>query len=449
VSTVAAISTPHGSGGIAVIRISGDEAFCIADKFFVISNAKRLFDAEANTATYGKIIDNNGNAFDYGVATVFRAPHSYTGEDTVEISCHGGIHIAKKVLKRAIECGALMAPKGEFTKRAFLNGKLDLSQAEGVIDLINSQSDKGSENAVFQLEGRLSQSINHMREDLMKLAAHLQAMIDFPDEGIDELTDEEIAISLNGIIQKVNKLIATADYGKIIKDGLPVAVIGKPNVGKSSLLNCLSGSDKAIVTDVAGTTRDVVEDYVNIDGLTLKLMDTAGIHQTDDIVEKIGVERSLKAAESAALILAVFDLSRPFDSEDEKIISQINENEKKAIFVLNKSDKEIGTFPVSGIKISAVTGEGIDCLIKEISDIAMEIKGDNEGDIITNERHFECLSRSLENLINAYNSITSGMPFDLISIDVQMALEALGEIVGLTVSEEIVDRIFSNFCVGK
>ncbi|MBO5454389.1 MAG: tRNA uridine-5-carboxymethylaminomethyl(34) synthesis GTPase MnmE [Clostridia bacterium] len=446
-STIAAISTPHGSGGIAVIRISGDEAFCIADKFFVSGKTKRLFDAKANTAMYGKIIDNNGNTFDYGIATVFRSPHSYTGEDIVEISCHGGIHIAKKVLKRAIECGAQMAVRGEFTKRAFLNGKLDLSQAEGVIDLINSQSEKGAENAVFQMEGRLSSNINEMREDLIKLAAHLQAMIDFPDEGIDELSDDDIADSLQVILKKVDKLISTADYGKIIKEGLPVAVIGKPNVGKSSLLNCLSGVDKAIVTDVAGTTRDVVEEYINIDGLMLKLMDTAGIHKTDDIVEKIGVERSLKAAQDASLILAVFDLSRAFDNEDEEILSQIQK--KNALIVLNKCDKQLEKTPIEGIRISATTGEGLDVLIDEIKNIAEEIKGDYEGDIITNERHFECLSRCKESLLNAYNSITSGMPFDLISIDVQESLEALGEIVGLTVSEEIVDRIFSSFCVGK
>ncbi len=446
-STVAAISTPYGCGGIAVIRISGDEAFCIADKFFVISNTKRLFDAKANTATYGKIIDNNCEVFDYGVATVFRGPHSYTGEDTVEISCHGGIHIAKKVLKRAIECGATLASKGEFTKRAFLNGKLDLSQAEGVIDLINSQSDRGAENAVFQMEGRLSENINAMREDLISLAAHLQAMIDFPDEGIDELTDIEIASCLENIIHRVCGLLSTADYGKIIKDGLPVAVIGKPNVGKSSLLNYLSDSDRAIVTDIAGTTRDVVEEYINIDGYTLKLMDTAGIHNTEDIVEKIGVEKSLKAARDASLVLAVFDLSRDFDNEDKEILSEIKD--KKSLIILNKADKETNDFPLDGIKISLKTGEGVDDLVKEITAIAEEIKGNIQNDVITNERHFECLSRCKENLQNAYNSITNGVPFDLISIDVQMALEALGEIVGLTVSEEIVDRIFSTFCVGK
>ncbi len=446
-STVAAISTPYGCGGIAVIRISGSEAFCIADKFFVIGNTKRLFDAKANTATYGKIIDNDGSVLDYGIATVFRGPHSYTGEDVVEISCHGGIHIAKKVLKRAVECGATLALRGEFTKRAFLNGKLDLSQAEGVIDLINSQSDKGAENAVFQLEGRLSKSINEMREKLMRLAAHLQAMIDFPDEGIDELTDSEIAEILNDIIKDIKKMLSTAEYGKIIKEGLPVAVIGKPNVGKSSLLNCLSDSDKAIVTDVAGTTRDVVEEYINVGGYALKLMDTAGIHNTQDVVEKIGVEKSLKAARESSLILAVFDLSRSFDDEDKEILSEIKD--KRSLIVLNKADKEIEGYPVSGVRISTKTGEGIDDLLNHITDIAEEIKGNNQDDIITNERHIECLLRCCDNLENAYNSITYGIPFDLISIDVQMALESLGEIVGLTVSEEIVDRIFSTFCVGK
>ena len=308
-NTITAISTPHGSGGIAVIRISGDEAFCIADKFFVLGNAKRLLNAEANTATYGKITDNDGNALDYGIATVFRAPHSYTGEDTVEISCHGGFFIAKQVLKRAIECGAELAQKGEFTKRAFLNGKLDLSQAESVIDLINSTSEKNAQNAVFQMEGRLSKDINSMREKLISLATHLQAMIDFPDEGIEELTDKEIAERLNEIIIKNKRLISTVDYGKIIKEGMPVAVIGKPNVGKSSLLNYLSGTQKAIVTDIAGTTRDIVEEYVSVNGITIKVMDTAGIRETDDVVEKIGVDRAKQYADSADLIIYVIDSS--------------------------------------------------------------------------------------------------------------------------------------------
>ncbi len=445
-STIAAISTPFGSGGIAVIRISGDEAFCITDRFFTCHKAKRLFELEANTAVFGKITDKDNNVVDQVVVTVFKGPNSYTGEDTVEISCHGGILITKKILKLALENGAVLAKRGEFSKRAFINGKIDLVQAEGIIDLINSDSDKGAETAVFQMEGRLSGKINRLRDSLLNLSVNLQAEIDFPDEGINELSNEEITEVLRKASKELKLLLDTADYGRIVKNGLPVAVIGKPNVGKSSLLNALSGQEKAIVTDIAGTTRDIVEEYVNIEGIAVKVMDTAGIRETQDKVELIGVERSIEAAENAALILAVFDGSSDMDDEDRKILEFV-EN-RKHIKIINKSDLE-QKCNLEGVTISARNYEGIENLMKEIAKAVNEGCETKGEEIITNERHIECLVNCKSYLDNAVKSMEDMMPVDLISIDVQMAVEALGEITGMTVSQEIVDNIFKNFCVGK
>ncbi len=445
-STIAAISTPFGTGGIAVIRISGDEAFCITDRFFTCHKAKRLFELDANTAVFGKITDKDNNVVDHAVVTVFKEPNSFTGEDTVEISCHGGILITKKILKLAIENGAVLANRGEFSKRAFINGKIDLVQAEGIIDLINSESEKGAETAVFQLEGRLSSRINGLRDMLLNISVNLQAEIDFPDEGINELSTDEIKEMLKNASGELKLLLDTADYGRIVKNGLPVAVIGKPNVGKSSLLNALSGQEKAIVTDIAGTTRDIVEEYVNIDGIAVKVMDTAGIRETEDKVELIGVERSVEAAKNAALVLAVFDGSRQLDDEDGKILEFI-EN-KRHIKIINKSDLQ-QKCGLDGISISAKEYDGIENLMKEI---AKEVSRGSEGfdeEVITNERHIECLVNCKNYLDNAVKSLDGRMPVDLISIDVQMAVEALGEITGMTVSQEIVDNIFKSFCVGK
>lgn len=445
-STIAAISTPFGMGGIAVIRISGDEAFCITDRFFTCHKAKRLFELDANTAVFGKITDKNNNVVDHAVVTVFKGPNSFTGEDTVEISCHGGILITKKILKLAIENGAVLAGRGEFSKRAFINGKIDLVQAEGIIDLINSDSEKGAETAVFQLEGRLSEKINRLRDTLLNISVNLQAEIDFPDEGISELSVDEIRSMLKDASAQLKLLVDTADYGRIVKNGLPVAVIGKPNVGKSSLLNALSGQEKAIVTDIAGTTRDIVEEYVNIEGIAVKVMDTAGIRETEDKVELIGVERSIEAAKNAALILAVFDGSRVTDEEDEKILEFIKD--RKHIKIINKCDLE-RKCTLEGIEISAKKYDGIEILMNEVANAVNEGAEGYSGEIITNERHIECLVNCRTYLENAVKSLDEMMPVDLISIDVQMAVEALGEITGMTVSQEIVDNIFKNFCVGK
>ena len=443
--TIAAVSTPPGVGGIAVIRISGDEAFCVTDRIFSFQGAKRLFEVPANSVVFGRIIDENQKEIDQVLVSVFKAPHSFTGEDVVEISCHGGILIAKQVLRAVLKAGASLADRGEFSKRAFLNGKMDLAQAEGIIDLINASTEKGADAAVFQMEGRLSKDILSLRENLLNLAAHLEAAADFPEEDIPELSDEAVAESLKTAKEKLDKLIKTADYGKVLREGLPVAVIGKPNVGKSSILNYLAGQDRAIVTDIAGTTRDVIEEFIDIEGIPVRLMDTAGIHETEDTVEKIGVERSRKAAEDSALILAVVDASKPLDEKDKEILS-LAEN-KPHIVVLNKCDLDKKA-ELSGVEISAKSGDGMENLTKVILEFAQAGSGADDS-IITNERHLECLVSCKEAIDRAYTSSEMGMPVDMLAIDIQEAIGNLGEITGQTVSQEIVDKVFHNFCLGK
>lgn len=443
--TIAAISTPQGSGGIAVIRISGDEAFCVTDRIFSFQGAKRLFEVSPNTVVFGRIIDENQKEIDQVLVSVFKAPHSFTGEDVVEISCHGGSLVAKQVLKTVLKAGASLAERGEFSKRAFLNGKMDLAQAEGIIDLISAKSEKGAYKAVFQMEGRLSKEILSVRESLLTLAAHLEAAADFPEEDIPELSYDVVCETLKDSHKTIKKLLSTADYGKILRDGLPVAVIGKPNVGKSSILNYLSGEDRAIVTDIAGTTRDVIEEYVELDGIPIKLMDTAGIHQTEDVVEKIGVERSKMAANDASLILAVFDMSNPIDEKDKEILELIKD--RNSVIVLNKSDLERKN-DLEGIEISAKNGTGMEELVQKIVEYASKDTKENES-VITNERHIECLLRCKESIERALNSAELNMPVDMLAIDITEAIGDLGEITGQTVSQEIVDKVFHNFCLGK
>lgn len=443
--TIAAVSTPPGTGGIAVIRISGDEAFCVTDRIFSFQGAKRLFEVSANSVVFGRIIDENNKEIDQVLVSVFKAPHSFTGEDVVEISCHGGILIAKQVLRAVLKAGASLADRGEFSKRAFLNGKMDLAQAEGIIDLINASTEKGADAAVFQMEGRLSKDILSLRENLLNLAAHLEAAADFPEEDIPELSDDAVEESLKNAKTKLEKLIKTADYGKVLREGLPVAVIGKPNVGKSSILNYLAGQDRAIVTDIAGTTRDVIEEFIDIEGIPVRLMDTAGIHETEDVVEKIGVERSVKAAQDSALVLAVVDASKSLDEKDEEILALAKE--KPHIIVLNKCDLDKKA-DIEGVEISAKSGDGMESLTQAILDFAQA--GNNSDDsIITNERHLECLISCKEAIDRAYSSCEMGMPVDMLAIDIQEAIGNLGEITGQTVSQEIVDKVFHNFCLGK
>lgn len=452
--TIAAISTPVGVGGIAVIRLSGSLAIDIADK--VYRGRKKLADVETHTVNYGFIKDADENTVDEVLVTVMRAPRSYTKEDVVEISTHGGLVASKNVLKCLISAGAYPAEPGEFTKRAFLNGRIDLSQAEAIIDVINSKTSLAQQNAMSQMSGGLSKEINSARADLISLAASMQVIIDYPDEELEDVTCDDIYERTTAVKNKIEKMIASSENGKIIKDGIRAVISGKPNVGKSSLLNFLAREERAIVTDIAGTTRDIIEETVNLDGVPLILTDTAGIRQTDDAVEKIGVERSLKSVSGADLNIVVLDASTEPDDEEKKLIDDTEG--KKRIVIINKSDirledavkkvKEL--LKDEPIEISVKNGDGVDVLVNHIKEMYKlgEI-GKNENSIITNIRHLSALQRAKEALENVCDAISSGMPSDIASIDLNIAIESLGEITGASVSEDIVSAIFHDFCVGK
>lgn len=448
--TIAAISTPQGTGGISVIRISGAEAVRIADKIF---KGKSLCEAETHTVHYGHIVDKNGTCLDEVLVTVMLAPRTFTREDTVEISCHGGSVTTRAVLGAVIDAGAEMAQAGEFTKRAFMNGRIDLSQAEAVIDVINAKNELSRRNAVAQLGGALSAEIKNIRNSLVHLTARMQVLIDYPDEDLEDVTAEDIENVCRENAQRVRRLIDTSDSGKMIRDGIKTAIVGKPNVGKSSILNYLVHEERAIVTDVAGTTRDVIEESVHINGIPLVLFDTAGIHETDDAVEKIGIERSKRHLDSADLVIAVVDSVSGIDDEDAEVLAATEG--KPRIILVNKTDLTGGgtclpetDAPV--IEVSAKTGEGMDRLSDEIERLCRLDRIDSEnGAVITNMRHKSALTGAEKALENAAEALSVGMPADIVSIDIAAAMDSLGEITGETVSESVVNDIFHNFCVGK
>jgi len=441
--TIAALSTPQGVGGIAVIRISGNDAISICDKIF--RGSKKLSECESHTVHYGHIV-SDAKIIDEVLVTVMRAPRTYTTEDVVEISTHGGVVASKLVLDALMRSGAYPAEPGEFTKRAFLNGRIDLSEAEGVIDIINSKTAIEERNALSQAGGGLSKEIEAIRAALVNLAARMQVAIDYPDEDLEDVTLDEIGDIISQNIEKTEKLLKTADSGKVLKNGIKTAIVGKPNVGKSSLLNCMAKTDRAIVTDIAGTTRDVIEEFVNFEGVPLVLLDTAGIHETEDTVEKIGVERSKKAIEEAELVILMLDLSRDIDSEDEELLELTKD--KKRIVTANKTDIKAVSFD-DAIEISAKTGEGIEALSSQIKNLYRLGELETGGIVITNLRHISALSRVRDTLKGAYDAVTGGLPQDLAALDIYAAIDTLGEITGDTVSESIVSEIFHNFCVGK
>ncbi|MCH5185391.1 MAG: tRNA uridine-5-carboxymethylaminomethyl(34) synthesis GTPase MnmE [Oscillospiraceae bacterium] len=453
--TIAAVSTPPGVGGIAVIRISGENAVDIADR--VYKGKSKLCDVPTHTVHYGFIKNKDGVKIDEALVTVMRAPRSFTAEDVVEISIHGSAITARETLAAVIDAGAAAAGPGEFTKRAFLNGRIDLSQAEAVIDIINSKNEMSRKNALSQLEGGLSDKINGCRDRLVGLAASMQVIIDYPDEDLEDVTAEDIIAVCGGVLGDVKRLIGTADRGRIIQNGIKTAIAGKPNVGKSSLMNILSGGERAIVTDIAGTTRDVIEEYADI-GVPLRLLDTAGIRETEDKVEKIGVERSKRCIEEADLVIVMLDAERGVDDED-RLIIQSTEG-KKRIIVVNKTDlkgdisgMESGITPDEGeevIGISAKSGEGVERLAERIKE--MYSLGELEAadmSFVTNMRHRAALEGAEKALARATDALEAGMPSDIASIDINEAIDALGEITGATVSEDIVNEIFHSFCVGK
>lgn len=452
--TIAAISTPAGEGGISIIRISGSKAVEIADRMYISPKGKKLSEVKSHTINYGHITDSEGNILDEVLISVMRAPHTYTGENVVEINCHGGIVSTRLILSRAIEAGAVPAGPGEFTKRAFLNGRMDLSQAESVMSIIGSKTNLTHTIAVNQLGGRLSSEINKLRERLLSLLAHIQVLIDYAEEDLEPLSDEEFSEILSGVCRDIQKLLNTADRGRLIQNGIMTAIVGKPNVGKSSMLNLLTGEDRAIVTDIEGTTRDAIEEYINLGDIALRIIDTAGIRTTEDIIENIGVDKSKKYMNEADLVLFMLDGKKELDEND--IFIMDNLKHKNVIAIINKTESGCAFDPQlvadrfpDTIMFSVHTGDGLDRLeqtVKKLFDMG-SISADNN--VITNIRHKEALANALTHAKNAKNAFESGIPQDMISIDIENAISALGEIVGLTVSEEVVDRIFHNFCLGK
>ena len=455
--TIAAIATGMSSGGIGIVRISGDQAFDVIDRIFRDKDeqTKRLSQAPARRAYYGYIFDEDEKVDEVLVLTM-RGPHSYTAEDTVEISCHGGILVVKKILETVIRYGARTAEPGEFTKRAFLNGRIDLAQAEAVADVIQASNEYALKSSVGQLGGSVSRKIRGIREKILYEIAFIESALDDPEHISLEGYGERLSGILDPVIREVEALLKSADNGRVMREGIRTVILGKPNVGKSSLMNLLLGQERAIVTEIAGTTRDTLEENMSLSGISLHVIDTAGIRDTEDVVEKIGVERALKAAEEGDLIIYVADGSRPLDDSDRKIIEFIRT--RKAIVLINKMDlpmeadkKELER--LSGkrvIPVSAKEEQGIEELEQEIK--TLFYSGNltfNDQVYITNVRHKEALEHALSSLNLVKNSIEQGMPEDFYSIDLTDAYEELGKIIGEAVEDDVVNEIFSRFCMGK
>ena len=454
--TISAIATAQGEGGIGIIRLSGDKAVEVAAKMFRPASGKALTEYESHRAIYGRIVDAEGRTVDEAMVLLMKAPHSYTKEDVVELQCHGGVMPLRKALALTYDYGARPAEGGEFTKRAFLNGRLDLSQAQAVMDIITAKTDRSLKMAAGHLTGQFSEQIKKWRQDILGQIAHLEAAIDFPEDEVDDVVTENVSEKVIEIRNYIQKLIKTAGTGRILREGLMTAIVGKPNVGKSSLLNALLQEERAIVTDIPGTTRDSIEEYANVGGVPLRIIDTAGIRATEDVVEKIGVEKSRQMISQAALVLALFDGSRALDHEDEEILSLLNGQE--AIVLLNKSDlKAVVTaadlsakaqLPV--IEISTKDYSGMEQLTEAIKAKVYggEVMAD-EGSFVSDERQANLLRMADRHLAAALTTIEAGLGLDFISIDLRSAWETLGEITGDTVGEDIIDEIFSKFCIGK
>ncbi|KRN25256.1 tRNA uridine-5-carboxymethylaminomethyl(34) synthesis GTPase MnmE [Lacticaseibacillus camelliae] len=453
--TIAAISTPPGEGAISIVRLSGETAVQTANKLF---KGKDLTKVPTNTINYGHIIDpDSGEVVDEVMASVMRAPRTYTCEDIVEINCHGGIVGTNRVLQLVLGAGARMAEPGEFTKRAFLNGRIDLTEAESVMDLIRAKTDRAMQVAVDQLDGDLRKLITNLRQEILEVLAQVEVNIDYPEYDTDEMTTKMLREKAELVLSRVDELLQTANQGQVLREGLATAIVGRPNVGKSSLLNHMLQEDKAIVTDVPGTTRDVLEEYVNVRGVPLKLVDTAGIRKTEDKVEKIGVERSRKAITQADLVLLVLDASQPLAAEDRELLDLTKD--KKRIVVLNKQDlpQQLDMAALANlvpeeqiIRTSMLDVSGVDALDKQIKNLFFGgIENSQSTVMVTNARQSGLLRQAKASLKSVLSGIDAGMPIDLVQIDMTAAWDKLGEITGDAAPDELITQLFSQFCLGK
>ena len=457
--TIAAISTPYGTGGVGIVRLSGPGAFGAAARIF--RSRRNIFDIKSHTVTHGKIVDpDDGRMIDDVLLTKMDGPHTFTGEDIIEINCHGGILVLKNVLSLVLRQGVRAAGPGEFTKRAFINGRMDLAQAEAVIDLINSKTDEGSRAAAAQLEGKLSERITNARRSLIQLIARIEAVVEYPEHDIEDITGDIVYEGVLKVKDELQRISEGFEKGRLLREGITAAIIGKPNAGKSSLLNALAGSSRAIVTDIPGTTRDIIEEYVNIKGIPIRFLDTAGIRQTQDPVESIGVERARSAALSADLAIIVLDGQTGILPEDIEIIDATSG--RKRIVIINKTDvaddervqamkncvRRLGDPSV--VVTSMIDGTGMDELMDTIEKlfISGSISMNNEV-IITNVRHRQLIDDAVSSLESAEAAHTSGLPLDFVTIDIKESAEFLGQITGESVSDDVVNEIFSRFCIGK
>ncbi|MGC6769067.1 tRNA uridine-5-carboxymethylaminomethyl(34) synthesis GTPase MnmE [Enterococcus sp. LJL128] len=456
--TIAAISTPPGEGAISIVRLSGDEALAVADRVYRSGN-KTLKDVPSHTIHYGHIVDpKSDELLDEVMVSVMKAPKTFTREDVVEINCHGGIVVVNQLLQLLLREGARLAEPGEFTKRAFLNGRMDLSQAEAVMDLIRAKTDKAMQVALHQLDGNLSALIRSLRQEILETLAQVEVNIDYPEyDDVEELTTKLLLEKAEFVKTQIEALLTTAKQGKILREGLSTAIIGRPNVGKSSLLNHLLKEEKAIVTDIAGTTRDVIEEYVNVRGVPLKLIDTAGIRETEDIVERIGVERSRKALAESDLILLVLNQNESLSEEDRQLLEATDG--LKRIILLNKMDLET-KLDRAALKelvaeeeilpVSVLSNTGMEQLELKIADLFFGgVTGEKDATYVSNTRHIALLDQAALSLDEVIRGIQSGMPVDLVQIDMTRCWDYLGEIVGDSVQDELITQLFSQFCLGK
>lgn len=457
-STVCAVSTPLAEGGISVIRISGEKALEVAARVFIpFASFGSVLNMKGYTCAHGRVIDPaDGKTVDDGVLTIFRAPRSYTGEDVAEISCHGGVFIAKKVLRICLENGCQPADRGEFTKRAFLNGKLSLTQAESVMDMISAQGEYTLRAARLTGEGKLFRDITSVKDKLIKILGELAAWVDYPEEDLPEVEENSLRHSLESSAQVLSGILKDYDCGMLLKSGIDTVIAGRPNVGKSTLMNMLLGYDRSIVTDIAGTTRDVIEESARLGEFILKLSDTAGIHETDDKVEKLGVDLARKKIEGCALVIAVFDTSVPLTDEDYELLEYVKSVGKNLVIALNKSD--LGTvldkesfkkYTAHVIEISAKQGEGTEEIKAACAEIFSLAGYDADSTVFVNERQKNCASQALNKLNAALSALNSGETLDAVTVMIDYALQSLAELTGECASEQVVAEVFSKFCVGK